>query len=121
MKSIDEMTGMTNKGKTLLKELKLERLVNEDYLKKLYEKHKKFFIDPKSSPIPSIETILIGDEILKDLEKQEHNIEKLLGKYYNENISQRANAMAASQAVFFYITYQLIEIGLMPQTQNKTK
>ncbi len=74
MKSIDEMKGLTDKGKALLRELKLERLVNEDYLRKLYERHKEFFDNPKSSPLPEIDAILIGAEVLKALDKLEHDV-----------------------------------------------
>lgn len=121
MKSIDEMRGLTDKGKALLKELRLERLVTEDYLRKLYEKHKEFFDNPKSSPLPFIKVILIGDEVVKDLDKLESDVGNTLGKYYTEGISPRANAMADCQGIFLYMMYQLAEIGLIPKPKEKKK
>ncbi len=118
MKSIDEMKGLTDKGKALLRELKLERLVNEDYLRKLYERHKEFFDNPKSSPLPEIDAILIGEEVLKDLDKLEHDVGDAMGKYYTDGISPRANAMADCQGVYLYILYQLVEIGLRPKPKE---
>jgi hypothetical protein len=124
VKSIDEMRGLTDKGKALIKELGLERLVSEDYLRKFYKKHRKFFDNPKSSPLPFIKVILIGDEALKDLDKlklesDESDVGNTLGKYYTEGISQRANAIAVCQGVYLYIYYQLAEIGLIPKPKER--
>lgn len=121
MKSFDEMRGLTDKGKALIKELGLERLVTEDYLRKLYEKHREFFDNPKSLSLPSIKVILIGDEVLKDLEKLESDVGNTLGKHYTERISQRANAIANCQVVYLYIMYQLAEIGLTPKPKERKK
>ena len=121
MKSVDEIRGLTDKGKAIIKGLGLERLVTEDYLKELYEKHKEFFDDSKSSPSSWIKAILVGDEVLKDLEKLGHDVGDTLGKYYTESISQRANAMADRQGVFLYIMYQLAEIGLIPKPKERKR
>jgi len=119
MISIDKMKGLTIKGKTLLKELRLERLVDEDYLEKLYNKHKEFFDEPKAHPLPSIKLMLIGNELLKDLEKLEHDVGDTIGRYYLESISRRANAMAICQGIGLYILYQLKELGLVAKRKAK--
>ena len=104
----------------MLKELKLERLVDEDYLKTLYTKHKEFFDNPESlGPLAGLKGMLIGDEVLKDLEKLEHDVGDTIGRYYTEGISQRANVMAICEGVYLYLLYQLMEIGLISKSKKK--
>lgn len=118
---IDEMKGLSNKGKILLKKLRLERLVDENYLRRLYKKHKDFFSRTDGKPTLSklLEGTVIGGEVLTDLIRLWPDAKKPLNDIYVSEISPRANLMAASQAIILYIVYRMKNLQNCPINQTK--
>ena len=128
MKPIDEMEAITEKGRAILRDLRLERLVNEEYLKQVYEKHKEYFDDPSSFPVPYLMDTRIAQEVLEDLQKIDPNIlSEVMDKQYpdlsksNEELDQKAGLQSICNATFYYVLYNLNELRLLSKGEKRKK
>ncbi len=114
MKPIEEIEGLTEKGKAILKGIKVDGFIDEKVLTEIYENNKDFFNNPELLSIPGLTGMRIGKNILEMLlEINGDETRKVLEQYRDRRVSDRANAWAIFQGLFIYTLNQLIEVGLV--------